>query len=373
LEVLVSIVIPTFNEASNVPKLFAEISESLRNLSYEVVIVDDNSPDGTWLEAAKEMIRRGMNGIVVRRIGMRGLATAVLDGIAMSRGAYAVVMDADLQHPPSYIPELVNALARSSCDIAIASRYTPGGGVAGWSFVRKVISKTATLVAKLLLPEARRVSDPMSGFFAVRRDLVEVSRDKLNPIGYKILLEIISRASPRCIVEVPYIFRPRASGKSKLGLKQIVYFILHVLTLSGWRPFKFALVGLAGTAVNLAVLTLLSISIPLLTSTLFVLGSAIAIEVSTLFNFSLHERWTFRDRRSGSTLMRLLRFHLSVAPAIATQYLVANALKYLIGANPILAQFIGIVLGFTVNYLLSELKVWRGRKLRVLRASPQQR
>ena len=364
---LVSIVIPTFNESTNIPQLFREIRKHLSELRYEVVLVDDNSPDKTWLVAIEEMIEQGINGIVVRRLGMRGLATAVLDGIMMSKGEYSVIMDADLQHPPEYVSKLVEAITNNSCDIAIASRYMPGGSVVGWSRVRKLISKAATLVAKLLLPEARKISDPMSGFFAVRRALVAKSRDKLNPIGYKILLEILSRAEPRCVIEVPYIFKPRASGKSKLGLKQMIYFLLHVLTLSGWRPVKFALVGLAGTAVNLATLVALSIIAPILTSRLFILGSAIAIEVSTLFNFSLHEHWTFRDRRVGKSLARLLRFHLSVAPAIATQYLVANALKYLLNANPVLAQFVGIVLGFLVNYILSELKVWKGRKLEVLR------
>ncbi len=361
-----SIVIPTYNEAPNVPVLIDELVKHLNGIDFEIILVDDDSPDGTWLKAIEEIVKRKLDGIVVRRLGIKGLATAVLDGISFAKGRYAIVMDADLQHPPHYVPKLIKALDVSKCDIAIATRYAPGGGVEGWSLIRKTISRLATLIAKLLLPEARKVSDPMSGFFAVNRDLVVNSREYLNPIGYKVLLEILSRTNPRCIIEVPYTFKPRLAGKSKLGIKQILHFILHVLTLSGWRPLKFALVGLAGTVVNLATLALLTLFMPILTSKLFALGSAIAIEVSTLFNFSLHEKWTFSDRRLGNPLNRLAKFHLSVAPAVATQYLVANALKYIAHLNPLVAQFIGIVLGFVVNYVLSELKVWKGKRINVV-------
>ncbi len=366
MEPRISIVVPTYCESENIPRLLRELIESLGR-DFEIVIVDDDSPDKTWLVAIECMVKMGVRGVVVRRLGLRGLATAVVDGMAFARGEDITVMDADLQHPPSYVGKLVKALEDSGCDIAIASRYIPGGGVVGWSVVRKVISKLATLIAKLLLPEARRISDPMSGFFAVKRELISDSRNSLKPLGYKILLEIIAKTRPKCVVEVPYVFRPRAAGKSKLGIKQIVYFVIHVLTLSGWRPFKFALVGIAGTVVNLSTLALLSLAIPALTTRLFVIGSAIAIEISTLFNFSLHERWTFRDRRSGKLISRLMRFHLSVAPAVLTQYAVANFLRYALSVEALLAQFIGIALGFLVNYVLSELKVWRGRKLNVIK------
>ncbi len=363
----ISVIVPTFNERDNIPKLFDELEKALKSLDYEIIVVDDSSPDGTWLKAVEELEARRIKGVVVKRVGLKGLATAVLDGIYLSRGEYVVVMDADLQHPPAYVPKLVNALTSSGCDLAVATRYAPGGGVENWSFHRILISKMATLVAKLLLPEARKLSDPMSGFFAAKKSIVVENREFLNPIGYKILLEIVSKCRPKCIVEVPYVFRARLAGKSKLGLNQIINFVLHVLTLSGWRPVKFALVGALGTIVNLGTLAFFSIAIPILTSKLFALGSAIAIETSILFNFSLHEKWTFRDRRIGSRTARMVKFHASVLPAIAVQYLVANVLRYGLGVYAVLAQFIGIVLGFLVNYVLSELKVWKGRKLEVRR------
>jgi len=368
----VSVVVPTFNEKDNIPLLFEELSKSLNAMNFEVVVIDDSSPDETWLKAVEEIEKGSIKGIVVKRVGFKGLATAVLDGIHLSKGEIVVVMDADLQHPPKYVPKLVNSLIETGCDLAIGTRYAPGGGVENWRLYRVAISKLATLIAKLLLPEARRISDPMSGFFAIRKSVVTTRREVLNPIGYKILLEIISKCRLKCIVEVPYIFRARARGKSKLGLRQILNFVLHVLTLSGWRPVKFAIVGALGTIVNLGTLLLLSLLAPALTSSMFVLGSAIAIEVSTLFNFLLHEKWTFRDRKVGSKTLRLLKFHGSVLPAITVQYLAANIIKYGFNANAILSQFIGIVLGFLVNYILSELKVWKGRRLEVHRMYLQQ-
>ena len=325
----------------------------------EVVVVDDDSPDGTWLEALRAMVRLGIDGVVVRRINVRGLSSAILDGIYMALSERVVIMDADGQHPPEKVGELAQAL--EGADVAVGTRYAPGGGVAEWSPIRKLISRAATLVAKLLLPEARRLSDPMSGFFAVKRSIVVSRRRELNPLGFKALLEILVKCRIERVAEVPYTFAPRRAGRSKLGTKQIIQFILHVLRLSRWRPLRFATVGAAGTVVNLATLALLSIAAPVLVRDLFIAGSAIAIEVSTLFNFSMHERWTFRDRRFGSWVRRLAWFHAAVAPAIAAQYSVANALHYGLGLHPIIAQFIGILVGFTINYTISELRVWAKR------------
>jgi|UniRef100_A0A7J2U4B0 dolichol-phosphate mannosyltransferase len=327
-----------------------------KHVDYEIILVDDNSPDGTWRKAV-ELLTESIT--VIRRVNLKGLSTAVIDGIIFSLKEYAIVMDADLQHPPKYIESLFRKAVEEGADVVIGSRYMKGGGIEGWSKTRFLISKGAELIAKLFLPSVRGLTDPMSGFFLVKTKLVSDNRKRLNPQGFKILLEILEHCNPRKVVEVPYIFKPRIFGKSKLGSKTIVAYLIHVLKLSGWRPFKFAAVGLAGTFVNLGVLLFFKYVAPLLYDKLFILGSAIAIEISILFNFFIHETWTFRERRFGALTHRLLLFHVSSAVSAITQYISAISIKYGLSWNPLLAQFIGIIIGFPANYIISEIGIWK--------------
>ncbi len=349
-----TVVVPTYNEAECIGILIEKLKDVAPDI--DIVVVDDNSPDGTWLKAL-DYADRGV--VVVRRMNMKGLASAVIDGILFSSTELVVVMDADLQHPPEVVPKLIDVASSNNLDIVVASRYCRGGGVERWSFFRKMVSRVATLLAHILIPEARRFSDPLSGFFLVRRSIVDACRSSLRPRGYKVLLEIIARCRWSRGGEVPYVFRERVAGRSKLGMKTIIDYVLHVLELSRWRPLRFAAVGAAGTIVNLGTLELFKRILPVLAYRAFVAGSAVAIEVSTIFNFTLHEKWTFRDRVRGKPWRRLAAFHLAVAPAIAVQYGVANALHYTLSLDPTISQFIGIVAGFLVNYLLSEFRVWR--------------
>lgn len=357
---LTSIVLPTFKERENINILFNEIRNKISANIYEIVIVDDDSPDGTWAEALNYI---KFNDVVVRRINIRGLSSAIVDGILLSLGDYVVVMDADLQHPPEIINAMIKKLDEDEYDIIIGSRYLPGGGVVGWSKSRLLVSKGATVIAKILLPYARKISDPMSGFFMARRELVKNNRGSLNPMGFKILLEILEKCKPNKITEVPYTFRSRLYGKSKLGMRTVIAFIIHVLRLSGWRPIKFAIVGLSGTIVNLATIWALLTLYPLLVEALFALGSAIAIEISTLWNFIIHEIWTFRDRRVGSIVKRALLFHIAILPGVIAQYISAISVRYGLSINPLSAQLIGIIIGFPVNYIVSELGIWKSYKV----------
>ena len=349
-----SIVVPTYCESENVPKLVEELVKHVKD--FELIVVDDNSPDRTWLTSLESMAKNGVRGIVVRRLNSKGLATAVLLGIQVAKNEIVVVMDADLQHPPSVVPRLVEVVAQG-CDIAIASRYVEGGSVEGWSFVRKTISKGAILLARLLLPQARSVRDPVSGFFAIKRSLVLEVLEHLDPEGFKILLELLVKTRWRCVKEIPYSFGLRIHGKSKLGVGQILRYVKHLMKLCSWRPLRFAAVGLVGTVVNLASLMLL---LPYLE--VYALASAIAIELSIINNFVLHEAWTFSDRRTGSCIRRFVFFHFATIPAIAMQYIVSNALYYTLSLHPALSQFAGIVLGFVLNYVLCELGVWKYRR-----------
>ena len=352
-----SVIIPTYNESENIPVLLKRLSSLNMGStgSLEVLFIDDNSPDLTWEAAIRHCVNTDLNVIVVRRFGRRGLSSAIIDGFMFAKGEYLTVMDADLQHPPEYIPRLLSAALKGH-ELVIASRYVAGGGTEGWSLLRTLISRGATLLARIMLLEARSVRDPMSGFFLVKRTLLSRC-SKLNPLGFKILLEILVKCSPASVAEVPYIFRQRLKGRSKLGLKTIFEYVVHVLKLSGWRPFKFATVGALGYVVNVLATTISTILTPH-----FYLRNLVGIETSTLFNFTLHELWTFKDRRGGSVLKRLVAFHGAVVPAITTQYIIAQALYYLAGAPEAVSILLGVIVGFIVNYLISELGVWSSRR-----------
>lgn len=356
----ISIVLPTYKEAENIGLVINEIRRVLEKTVYEIVVVDDNSPDKTWLNAIKAI---NDNDVVIRRINVRGLSTAILDGIIFSLKSYTVIMDADLQHPPQYINDMIRRAEDRDIDVIIASRYIEGGGIEGWTKTRVLISKGASLIAKLLLPSTRGITDPMSGFFMVKRDKVIANKEQLNPKGYKILLEILERCHPLRVAEVPYIFRSRIYGKSKLGSKTIIEYILHVLNLSGWRPIKFGVVGALGTLVNLGILYLFRKIYPYFVQSYFAIGSMLAIEISTVFNFAFHEAWTFSDRRGGSMLGRLILFHMTILPGILAQFIMSNLAFYGFSIDPLISQLIGIIIGFPVNYILSEVGIWK-KKIR---------
>ncbi|MCS7235432.1 MAG: polyprenol monophosphomannose synthase [Armatimonadota bacterium] len=209
----VSVVVPTYNERDTLPELVGRLHRSLGS-GYEVVVVDDGSPDGT-AELAEELSRR-YPVRVVRRPGKLGLATAVLEGAHAARGRFVVVMDADLSHPPEDVGRLVDAL-RCGAEVAVGSRYVRGGEVRAWPLRRRVMSRVAVWMARVWLKE--RVRDPVSGFFAVRKELLV--DPSLRGLGYKILLEVLAQNRGRPVVEVPYVFTDRAGGRSKLGPQEV--------------------------------------------------------------------------------------------------------------------------------------------------------
>ena len=224
---MLSIILPTYNEAENLPELIERIETALKGHLFEIIVVDDNSPDGT-ADVAVELNRKYGNIRVLRRRGKLGLASAILDGVNMANGNVIVVMDADLQHPPELLPRLVEKM-EEGYHVVIASRYVNGGGVEGWSFWRKLISKGAIFLAHLLLPETRKVKDVTSGYFVLKKDVLEGVR--LNPVGYKLLLEVLVKGRYSKVVEVPYIFKPRKKGKSKLGFNEIFNYAFLLLKL----------------------------------------------------------------------------------------------------------------------------------------------
>ncbi|RLG86218.1 MAG: glycosyltransferase family 2 protein [Thermoprotei archaeon] len=350
----VSIVIPTYNERENIEVLIPRIINILKDdYSFEIIVVDDNSPDGT-AELAMELADKYGNIKVIKRPGKLGLSSAILDGVKAAEGTYVLVMDADLQHPPEVVPKLIDK-AKEGYDLVIASRYMKGGGTEGWSFFRKLISKGAMLIAKVLVPRCRGLTDVMSGFFIIKRDIIMNSITNLNPRGFKFLLEVIAKTNISNVAEIPYVFRSRYRGKSKLSSKEIINYLIHVLEITPYSTLiKFAIVGASGTVVNLGVLYLLEF----IAGIVHVISSAVAIEVSVINNFILNDIWTFRRFRKGIWVLRLLKFHLSSALGLLTQYGVSQALYYMAHIHALIAQFIGILLGFIVNYVISKKFVW---------------
>ncbi len=226
-EITLSIVVPTYNEALNVKTLIERIHAAMGNISYEVVVVDDNSPDGTWKIASELSSKYPVNAIC--RKNEKGLASAVLHGLAQSRGEYVCVIDSDLSHPPEIIPQMLKRIQEKTCDAVVASRYTGSGSVEEWPLHRKIISFGATLLAKPLTS----VSDPMSGFFLVNRSKLRLN--EINPIGYKILLEVLVKSNLTNVEEIPYTFVNRAVGKSNLGPKQYVEYVIQLSNLAWFK------------------------------------------------------------------------------------------------------------------------------------------
>lgn len=230
---VISLVLPTYNEAENITGVIELIFAVLEkhSLEGEVIIVDDDSPDGTWEIAEK--LRNKYNIKVLRRLNKRGLSSAVIDGFRLATGDIIGVMDADLSHPPEKIPELLDPIISSTSDIAIGSRYVEGGRIENWPLHRKVSSKIAALFVRGLT----NVKDPMAGFFFLRRGVIEGLT--LSPQGFKIGLEILVKSRCKNVAEVPIIFRDRRYGESKLGLSVILEDFLHIARLYLIRYMDF--------------------------------------------------------------------------------------------------------------------------------------
>ena len=220
---MISIVVPTYNEAATIPTLAARLAKAMDGRLWELVVVDDGSPDGTADIA--ERLAPAIPVRVVRRAGKLGLATAVMAGIRAATGDTLVVMDADLSHPPEVVPRLVDAVGDGT-ELAVGSRYVAGGGTVDWPLRRRVVSRVACLMGNVLVP----VRDATSGFFALRRSVIEGVR--LDPIGFKIGFEVIARGRYRRVVEVPYTFRDREAGTSKFGTREILSYALQLLKVA---------------------------------------------------------------------------------------------------------------------------------------------
>jgi len=231
-----SVIVPTYNERDSLPVLLARLAHVAPGVVREVVVVDDGSPDGTGA-LAEELARTAPVPIrVVHRPGKAGLASAIMAGVAVASGATVTVMDADLSHPPELLPDLAAAIA-GGADIAVASRYVPGGGIEAWPVLRRIVSRVATALTRVGL--GLPMWDPLSGYFAVRRTML--TADAYRQLGYKLLMEILATHRRARVVEVPYRFVDRGRGASKLSSGEIVNFLRLLVDLRlRHRPWNSA-------------------------------------------------------------------------------------------------------------------------------------
>jgi dolichol-phosphate mannosyltransferase len=362
-----TVIIPTFKEEANIRNIITEVDAvfTRNNLKGEILVVDDNSPDAT-ISIINDIKKTKPNLNIIVRLADHGLSQSVAEGFVQASSDILVVIDADLSHPPALIPTMYHEIM-GGYDIVIGSRYMDGGGIKKWPLKRRVISLGATFLGRLLFPD---VSDPVSGFFAVRKSVV--ANAQLKPRGYKILLEVLGKGTWEKDKEIPFEFVDREIGSSKLKLKTIVEYAQQVIDIThfsflhhesaAWREwkrvFKFGLVGLSGILVNMGVLFYLKEFVGL---DLMIAGF-ISVELSILNNFIWNDLWTFKfgvqQQKISSRWHRLVLFHIvSAVPIIINLgllYLFTNGFNvYYMTSN-----FYGIVAAFAWNFLVNRRMTW---------------
>ena len=356
-----SVIVPTFNERDNVTKLFRLLETALAGVVFEVVFVDDNSPDGTW-DVVGTLARQDSRVRCIRRIGRRGLSGACIDGILASSAPYVAVIDADLQHDETQLPIMLALLQNGEADLVVGSRYIEGGSADSFDRQRAGASALATEVAKRVLRV--EIADPMSGFFMIRRDRFEQLAPQLSTQGFKILLDIVATARGGLrIKEVPYTFGSRLHGESKLDSMVALDFLGLVLAklthdVVSLRFLLFAMVGSLGLIVHLTALfvALEIFNVP------FPEAQACGALLAMTSNFILNNFLTYRDQRlKGFAILRgLLLFYLVCSVGLFANVGVAFSVY---DQEPIwwLAGAAGALMGVVWNYAMSGLFVWRKR------------
>ena len=361
-----TVIIPTFNEEANIRNIITEVDTVFieNNLNGEILVVDDNSPDGT-VSIGREIATTKTNVKIIVRLADHGLSQSVVEGFVHASSDILVVIDADLSHPPSLIPVMYTEIMNGN-DIVIASRYMKGGGIREWPVKRRIISLGATFLGRLLFPD---ISDPVSGFFAIRKCVV--ANAQLKPRGYKILLEVLGKGTWEKDIEIPFEFVDREIGSSKLKLKTIVDYAGQVISITlfsflhhesaAWREwkkvFKFGLVGISGIVVNMCVLWYLTE----MAGFYYLVSSLFAIELSIINNFIWNDKWTFRSGISynlSNWQHRLVSFHAVSAGGLVINLGILYLLTSIGGIYYLISNIIGILVGFGWNFIMNRRVTW---------------
>jgi len=355
-----TIVVPTFNERANVPLLIERLAGLLTSCEWEVIFVDDNSPDGT-AAAARAIGENDSRVRCIRRLGRRGLAGACLEGMLASQARFLAVMDADLQHDEALLVPMLAALRAGGADVVVASRYLDGGSAAGLSKQRSRVSRGSNALVRLLL--GIDITDPMSGHFMIRREAFEAVAPALSSQGFKILLDILATARGKLrTLELPSAFRERQHGESKLDSKIALDFAALVTAkltndAISARFLLFCLVGLSGLGIHLAVLSAL-----VLANLSFGVAQACATVGAIAWNFVLNNLFTYRDQRltGWHFITGLVRFQIICAigaisnVGIATWIYDYDEVWWIAGLG-------GALIGTVWNFVVSAALVWRQR------------
>ena len=357
-ELELSIIVPAFNERENVLPLLERLQAVLSGIVFEVVFVDDDSPDGT-AELVRQIARTAPRVRVIQRIGRRGLASAGLEGMLSSSAPYMAIMDADLQHDESALPIMLEKIRAGNYDLVVGSRNIQGGGMGTFARERVALSQLGRRVSKLV--SRHDLSDPMSGFFMLTRDFFDEVMRRTTGVGFKILLDMVA-SSPRPvrIAEVPYIFRTRQHGESKLDINVAVEYLYLISDklVGAWLPIRFVvfcLVGLAGVAVHLGALWVLYRRLGYSFSAALIA----AIVLAMVGNFALNNMLTYRDRRRRGTrfITGLLLFCAACSVGSLSNYAVA---KFLVASGiwwPI-ASLCGLAVASVWNFGATGIVTW---------------
>ncbi len=348
-----SIVIPTYNERDNVPKIVGDIFKEFKKhkIKGELIIVDDNSPDGTGRIA--DSLTKKYNFLrVVHRKGKEGLSSAVLEGFKVSKGKYLGVMDADLSHPVEKIHELYEQIDKHRTEIVIGSRYASGGAIKGWNLRRKLMSQGATYLARVFT----KVKDPMSGFFMMRKEVLQGK--EIDSKGFKILLEIIIKTGSKKIKEIPIVFINRKEGKSKANIKEVIDYLRNLAQYAAYKKEliaqfgKFALVGLIGTFLNIFFLYIFTEMFGIY----YILSAVFAFVIALSNNYLWNKTFTFGEDASHEFFQKFAQFTGISLAALGINLIILYVLTDALGVYYLVSQFIAIGLVFTLNFLGN--KIW---------------
>jgi dolichol-phosphate mannosyltransferase len=356
---LISIILPTYKESSNIPPLVRRLDEVMTagKIDYEIIIVDDDSRDG--IDTAVDQLSKSYPVRLHVRTGEKGLSSAVIKGFSLAEGDIFVVMDADLSHPPSAIPEMIQPIIDGTSEFVIGSRFVRGGAIENFNWYRNLNAWAARILARPLTA----VKDPMSGFFAIPRKLVN-DTSRFNPLGFKIGLELLAKTMPKNPLEVPIHFQKRLYGESKLSLKEQVLYLRHLLRLYRFRYnglvqfIMFSIIGSTGVLVNLFIVFLayevasLSYFWSLIAGFMFALTS----------NFFLNRYLTFTSAKNNSVFSQYLTFFLTCLTGLMVNMFIS---VYLYNHNGffhkhyLLTTLLGIISGMIINFTGSKLLVFK--------------
>lgn len=353
-----SIIVPTFNERDNILEVVHRLEACLKGKDWEVIFVDDDSTDGT-AQYVREIAGRNRRVRCLQRVGRRGLSSACVEGMMASAAPYLAVMDADCQHDEAVLPRMLEALKVGDVDIVIGSRYIDGGGIGSWNQSRAKMSRFATHLSRAVIK--RELSDPMSGFFALRRDTLEAVVRDLSNIGFKILVDVVA-SSPRTlrVKEIPYEFRNRHAGESKLDSQAMWGYLMllgdklfgHIVPI---RFVAFVLVGSVGVFVHFAVLTTLfrALSLP------FSVSQGTATILAMVGNYMLNNSLTYRDMRlAGLRWVRGLFSFMLACSIGALGNIGVSSYLFKHGTVWVVAALAGIMVGSIWNYVVTAVYTW---------------